>query len=305
MRRIALTLTALLLSAGPSTAAELTYRDELGRLLVAEAPQILGDFDPATGHFGQGIWIVTEQNDMFALAAAYSLDIPGNPYHKDAKLLDVIVKAGDALIADADARGQWVFRKKDGSTWGKIWMPWTYSRWVRAFALIRDDMPADTQPDFSPKGEFYHVPSAATLLREPLPGLDLTYGPATCRLRVRIVDDRTLTCTFAAETDTTLPTAAHLTLLPHVGKPLVVGTSQTLTLGNEPIELSPTDLGGTLTHAGVKLDLPADASLHWPALPHNPYVRDGSPKSTEEGRIEIRLPLDEAPHQQKITLHVE
>ena len=53
------------------------------------------------------------------------------------------MKAGDALIADMDASGQWEFRKKDGSTWGPIWMPWTYSRWVRTFALIRDDMPPE------------------------------------------------------------------------------------------------------------------------------------------------------------------
>jgi hypothetical protein len=48
---------------------------------------------------------------------------------------------GDALIDDADAEGKWVFRKKDGSTWGKIYMPWTYSRWIRAYAVVRDAMP--------------------------------------------------------------------------------------------------------------------------------------------------------------------
>ena len=24
-----------------------------------------------------------------------------------------------------------------------IWMPWTYSRWIRTFALMRDEMPAE------------------------------------------------------------------------------------------------------------------------------------------------------------------
>jgi len=51
--------------------------------------------------------------------------------------------AGDALIADQDAKGMWEFRKKDGSTWGQIYMPWTYSRWVRAYAMIKDAMPSD------------------------------------------------------------------------------------------------------------------------------------------------------------------
>ena len=53
------------------------------------------------------------------------------------------MKAGDALIDDMDAQGQWVFRKKDGSTWGMISMPWTYSRWIQTFQLIRRDMPDD------------------------------------------------------------------------------------------------------------------------------------------------------------------
>jgi hypothetical protein len=58
-------------------------------------------------------------------------------------VLDAVMAAGDALIADQDAKGMWEFRKKDGSTWGQIYMPWTYSRWVRAYAMIKDAMPAD------------------------------------------------------------------------------------------------------------------------------------------------------------------
>ena len=48
---------------------------------------------------------------------------------------------GDALIAEQMPDGQWIFRKKDGSEWGPIYQPWTYSRWIRAFFLIKDAMP--------------------------------------------------------------------------------------------------------------------------------------------------------------------
>ena len=65
------------------------------------------------------------------------------PSHTQTALLEAIMDGGDALIEDQDARGMLVFRKKDGSTWGDIYMPWTYSRWVRAYGLIRDAMPPD------------------------------------------------------------------------------------------------------------------------------------------------------------------
>ncbi|MGH9469700.1 MAG: hypothetical protein ACRD1N_05075, partial [Terriglobia bacterium] len=52
---------------------------------------------------------------------------------------------GDALIDAQDESGKWIFRKKDGSTWGMIYQPWTYSRWVRAFQLVGDALPPEEQ----------------------------------------------------------------------------------------------------------------------------------------------------------------
>jgi hypothetical protein len=109
--------------------------------LVAAVPAILRSQDLKTGRFGTGIWIVTDQNLMLPLAAAWSYQSDRNPNYHSQKVLDAIMAAGDALIDDQDANGQWEFRKKDGSKSGKIFMPWTYSRWVRAFGMIRDAMP--------------------------------------------------------------------------------------------------------------------------------------------------------------------
>jgi hypothetical protein len=124
-------------------AAEVRFLDRALDDLVSAVPGILAAQDAKTGRFGTGIWIVTDQNVLLPLAAAWSRKSPRNPYYHSAKVLDAIMLGGDALIDDADQKGQWVFRKKDGSTWGKIYMPWTYSRWIRAYALIREAMPAE------------------------------------------------------------------------------------------------------------------------------------------------------------------
>ena len=541
----------------------LTFKDRLLPHLLRRVPEILDTYDPATGRFGEGIWIVQDQNVVLPLAVAYAWEADETPYRGDADLLEVITRAGEALIADTDDIGKWVFRKKDGSTWEDIWMPWTYSRWVRAFGLVRDAMaperrkawaealtlgytgisghalghvhnipthhamglyaagkalgrpewceqsadfmmkaigeqseggywsegggpvvlynfvyveaigtyyamsgdervlpaleraaayhrhftypggqsvetidqrnpyhdtvregnvgfticpagraflhnqwqrlgewklsadliaalllhghegpmeeaPADGEghrfvltedgadramtlrnspwfaclsayacpvlqnrwiqdrqsfislwhdrvglilgggntklqpawstftvgdtgllqhtqgdiaPDFEPKGELTHIPSAVTLVREPQPGLDLAYGPETCRVRLAFDGGRTATCRLEATCQSGLPVVAHLTLIPHLGEPLETGGGATCVLGEAPIEWSAEQVGGWVTHAGCRLTLPECASLHWPALPHNPYRKDGHAE-VAEGRLEVRIPFD-------------
>jgi hypothetical protein len=131
------------MTAKTDAAAPWTYRAEFLRELVRQIPDILKSQDAATGRFGTGIWIVTDQNVLLPLAAAWSTQDPANPFYHSPEVLEAIGKGGDALINDQDAQGMWVFRKKDGSTWGDIYMPWTYSRWVRAFALVKDALPPE------------------------------------------------------------------------------------------------------------------------------------------------------------------
>jgi hypothetical protein len=569
-----LLLIAAACIASPSLAGELKYRDRLSRVVVDGVPRALEHYDAKTGRFGQGIWICQDQNVMFPLAVAYTLDVPGNRHHKDPGLLETLMKAGDALIADADADGRWVFRKKDGSTWGMIYMPWTYSRWIRAYSLIKDDMPADrraawekalihsftgiartelkhlhnipthlamalyvagrnldhpewcgqaaeymhkvvaaqaeggywsegegpvvaynfvyvdavgtyyalsrdeavrpaleraaayhraftypdgscvetvdqrnpyhatvapgnvgfsfstagrtwlanqweraghdpdadvaasfvlygqegptedTAPDarrvfvlkeknaeramtirqgpwfvclsafttplsqsrwiqdrqnflsifhdrvgliagggntklqpawsnftlgdmsqlrhtpgdesprFSPAGNLVHIPSAATILHEPSPGLDLAYGPQACRIRVDIRDDRTLVCTLSGKPEDGRPLLGHLTLLPRMGSQLTTAAGEQIKLSSRPFELAPDRVKGSLRYAGCEIRLPEGASLHWPALPHNPYVKDGH-AAADEGRIEIRIPLDNGSPERHVRISIE
>jgi len=575
MRPAAVGLTFALLILGSAHAAELTYKDRLLDSLVKRVPDMLDSFDPKTGRFGTGIWICHDQHLMYPLTVAYATKSTRNPYYHDPKLLSVIVKAGDPLLANMDRQGQWTFTNKDGSTWGQIRMPWTYSRWIRTFRLIRDRMPpearkawtealtlgytgiskynmrsvhnipahhamglyiagatldrpewrrqagdflmkivaaqseggywsegkgpvvrygfvyvdalgtyyaasgdrrvlpaleraaafhrhftypggqcvetidqrnpyydtiapgnvgftftptgraylkhqwsrldiehfstdliaslllhgregpveemppdapadtfllteggaaraaivrrgpwfvclsayvtpisasrwiqdrqnfvsvyhdqaglilgggntklqpawsnftvgdmallahrpGDTNPDFLPKGRLDHVPRAAKLVVDPEPGLGLSYGEETCRIQIEPRDDRTLDYRIEATAVSGLPVVAHLTLIPRFGKTLLTAGGEKVTIGEKPVLLSPEQLGGRLTHAGYRVHLPSTASLHWPALPHNPYRKDGS-ATAKQGRIEIRIPLDRDHRRHKITFEI-
>ena len=560
MRRIGLAVVLVSVVGTVGHGGDLEYKDRLLKELVEDVPAILKSFDAETGRFGSGIWICRDQHPMYPLAVTYASKAEGNPYFGDAELLKVIVKSGDPLLENMDERGQWVFAKKDGSTWGKIWMPWTYSRWVRTFQLIKDRMPAearkrwadaltlgytgisksqlksvhnipshhamglfiagkaldrpawceqaakfmmkvvgtqseagywsegggpvvlydfvyvdalgtyyseskdervlpalekaavfhqhftypggqavetidqrnpyhdtieagnvgftftpagrayvqnqwaqlgidrlssdliaslllygeegavaedasgkgmfvlreggvgraatlrrgpwfvcmsayttpvsksrwiqdrqnfvsiyhdklglivgggntklqpgwssftvgdmallahkagDTSPDFQPKGELYHVPEAAKLVPDPPVGLELTYGPETCRVRVEAEDDRTVLYQVEASRESKLPVMAHLTLPPRMGETLTTGGGREFKVGDDPIELSSAEVGGQLTYGGCRFVLPEVATVHWPVLPHNPYRKDGR-ASVKEGRVEIRIPF--------------
>ncbi len=109
--------------------------------LVKSVDETLKTYHPETGRFGTEPWVCGDQNVIFPLAAAWSIKDPANPYYHDKKLLAIIGKGGEALVDDQDKDGKWLFKKKDNSTWGMIYMPWTYSRWIRAYVLVKDALP--------------------------------------------------------------------------------------------------------------------------------------------------------------------
>jgi hypothetical protein len=138
---------AALLFASPAASA-----DEGGQSNIKDAhfpdlmkwvPDSLKRQDKATGRWGTGPIVVNEQHEIYPLAAAWSIKRDDNPYYHSPEVLEAVMKGGDFLISLQKPDGQWVFRKKDGSEWGDIYMPWTYSRWIRAFALVKDAMPSD------------------------------------------------------------------------------------------------------------------------------------------------------------------
>ena len=141
-------LPAAAAGAAPPPKRKWTFKTEFLKQLANQIPTLLKTQDTATGQFGTGIWIVTDQNVLFPLAVAWSWNDPANPHYHSPALLEAIGKGGDALIAAQNERGMWIFRKKDNSTWGDIYMPWTYSRWIRAYALVRDALPAQRRANW-------------------------------------------------------------------------------------------------------------------------------------------------------------
>jgi hypothetical protein len=115
---------------------------QLLQSLIQSVPGILASQKP-NGQFGTEPWICHDQQVVLPLAAAWSLE--GSPFCRDCRVLDAIVRGGDALIDAQDEQGMWTFRKKDHSTWGQILMPWTYSRWIRAYQIVREAMPEEAR----------------------------------------------------------------------------------------------------------------------------------------------------------------
>ena len=145
IRAIAVIAFAFILATG-AVAEEFEQwppRDYLVRSLVEQVPGILASYDAETGQFGTEPWISTDQNRIFPLAAAWSLDHPDNPHYQCDDVLTAIGGGGIALVEAQDELGRWRFDKKDGSYWGQIHQPWTYSRWARAYVLVGDALPDD------------------------------------------------------------------------------------------------------------------------------------------------------------------
>jgi len=111
------------------------FEPELLESLDAGVPEILASQKP-NGQFGTEPWICNDQNNLFPLGVAWSLE--ASEHHHNDRVLEAILLGGDALIEDADENAKWTFRKKDHSTWGQIHQPWTYSRWIRSYCLTRD-----------------------------------------------------------------------------------------------------------------------------------------------------------------------
>ena len=115
---------------------------EMWDALREAVPGILAD-QREDGRFGTSPWTCLDQHRIFHLAAAWSLE--NSPWFHNDEVLAAIVLGGDALIEAQDEEGMWTFLKKDYSEWGQIYMPWTYSRWIRAYMLARSGMDGEAR----------------------------------------------------------------------------------------------------------------------------------------------------------------
>ncbi len=150
MSRRSLFLVWVVMFVAPLVPAEEAWktwppREYLLKSLVEAVPGYLKAYHPESGKFGSEPWVCQDQNVIYPLAAVWSIQDPKNPFYHDEKILEAIAGGGEALVDEMDKDGKWTFRKKDNSTWGHIHMPWTYSRWIRAYQLVKDILPENSR----------------------------------------------------------------------------------------------------------------------------------------------------------------
>jgi hypothetical protein len=150
--------------------------------------------------------------------------------------------------------------------------------------------PGDENPNFVPPEGLRHVPDAAELSPTDPPSLRLQYGPEKCRVTVQCEGEARAVLSYEATVASGQPVAAHVTLLLHLGEEVTTATGQTFELGDQGFTLDPGAAGAWIAHHGWRLTLPPEASVVWPALPHNPYRKDGH-ATPEEGRLVVVLPF--------------
>ena len=60
----------LIVLAATLSAETVQFKERCLKDIVSQVPKVLATQDKKSGHFGKGIWIVTDQNVMLGLAAA-------------------------------------------------------------------------------------------------------------------------------------------------------------------------------------------------------------------------------------------
>ena len=153
--------------------------------------------------------------------------------------------------------------------------------------------PGDQNPKFLEPTGLLHVPSGAVLEQN---GTALTLDYATARCRIQLVLNETNKAQVAYSVDGISDKGqieAHATLLPSIGKTWRTAVGLSGALGPTPLHLEPEQLGNWFEHNGWRIEIPPHSTLTWPALPHNPYRKDGHAELSE-GRIVVTLHFSEA-----------
>ncbi|MEC9381327.1 MAG: hypothetical protein VX528_20340, partial [Candidatus Latescibacterota bacterium] len=133
-----------------------------------------------------------------------------------------------------------------------------------------------------------HCPQSAKLGEDDETVLvDLHYGSALCTVSLNL-DAESAVATFSAAGEITATLAAHVTLLPQIGEFLQIG-EQSWVLRDEVMDMT-FATSTTISHGRWQMSCGPGSRLHWPALPHNPYRKDGH-STSEEGRLVVTLPL--------------
>tara|TARA_B100000959_G_scaffold122158_1_gene128256 strand:- start:268 stop:1863 length:1596 start_codon:yes stop_codon:yes gene_type:complete len=208
----------------------------------------------------------------FACVSAYTVDIPQNRWGLDRQSFFSLYHDEAGLIAGGG-----------NSKLQPLWSTFTLGN-----TELLKHTPGEEDPDFAAVDGLIHCPQSAKLGEDDETVLvDLHYGSALCTVSLKL-DAESAVATFSAAGEITAALAAHVTLLPQIGESLQIG-EQSWVLGDEVIDMT-FATSTTISHRRWQMSCGPGSRLHWPALPHNPYRKDGH-STSEEGRLVVTLPL--------------
>jgi hypothetical protein len=124
------------------------------------------------------------------------------------------------------------------------------------------------------QGVVYYMPQAARLrMSEQEDRLSLAYNSFFADLHMPVPRGPEVDLKFRVTPKGRREEAQlNLQLCLNPGETLETGAGKKLTVGSEPVDLGPQDLGGWIRHNGWTLKVDPLARLKWPIFPHSPYA---------------------------------
>ncbi|MBI3651578.1 MAG: hypothetical protein HY231_11230 [Acidobacteria bacterium] len=144
-----------------------------------------------------------------------------------------------------------------------------------------------------PLGGVYHLPTVSRLqMNADTDRLSLAYHTFFTDLYTQVISDNEITFRYAitGKGPPSEEARLNLQLCLKEGEVLETGAGRKITLSGDKIELSPSEIGGWISHRGWKLKVDPTARLVWPMIPYNPYL-NGPEKNLDHAVGVLIVPL--------------
>jgi hypothetical protein len=143
----------------------------------------------------------------------------------------------------------------------------------------------DENPKFLPPAGLLHVPTSAKVIDGKDFGVDLDYNGRHGRILLDVKDPERLEVKLSGDPSM----SAHVTLLPRPKALVSSASGSKATLTNEAFNWAKGAAGDWIELNGVRVTIPASASVRWPLYAHDPYKKDGK-ATLDEARVVIDTP---------------
>ncbi len=161
--------------------------------------------------------------------------------------------------------------------------------------------PGDEDPDLASVAGLVHLPSQAQLRTDDT-AVDLDFDGVACSVAAEQVDDTTARIRLRLASAAPDRVESHTGFLAHGGRSWSTAQGEGV-IDQTAIRLTGAECGGHFSHAGWMIELPDDALVEWPVLPHNPYAKDGA-ATLDQARIVVTLPFGSTPTERALTVRV-